>query len=1498
MNKIATILMIFFVFAFSNVVAIEDSGSSTSTTSSVEHENCGLDDDGLIDPFDHSICKDDIAFSVIFDNFRYVYEDYIFQIFDFDYLEDLSSLEEGVSSKLRVSNLMSEIFITLVDISIVFIMGIIIYNIIIGIFSTLSDGEFMGRQFNTKKNLYYYLAGIFLLIPIGDFFVIHIIIFILITIAILPANFIYTYFLYSIMISMSPVSTDTAEIDDSQYNHNYFYAARQADFLTNMHLCKKMTSSYYFSDYRDRYTDLFLQDYNQCNTPQNSSFYYDNVSGSRDDVDFLNYTYAERDQFYGDTGYGFYDSVEFGKFYHPESCDNNDYGENLSSFNCGQIKMAEINLQFMPDIKIMQDEFIQSIRSTISSMVGDNYNYDTVKNNLESFLSSYRERMIEIDENGLAYTSEVRDIAGDYVSGITKDKVDVRIVFYYHQALLNHLNIGTTIYEPVYSGTSDEGNRIIYQNTSFFDNAFSDLNRVSEDILNITCAPAIRDIKSTLDMVDAEDVDSNEKSSICLNLSDGSVYGEDMGYQDVDDMEPEEVGALSGEIRNNIESLIDDSKNRYVAVIERIKNNRDTIERSLVQSIINLNLKDTNEELNRLIKARQQGFMSFPSIMMMMDDYYSMQEKVRRDFAFSYKTIRNYGDGNLISMDQDPASTATDEEDKDGYKNNFESHKVNNDFLTDYKNQFYDPKYVNAEDDRTMESIARDGNMLDFIGNMVDNLNPIKTLAGALNVQRDGVFLDDEINYGEVCSDPSKFHLCPMPKTNPLVSFNEVGLTFFFQGVKLTTVSFLPSITTWALNRKGAKFTRSNEGTNIGKGKNLSKKTGSGFSKVMDQFAEILKLFSNLLLTIGVVLMFLGLVLAFMIPLVPFIFLLINFIEWIILSFNLMITAPIFVSNLFNISQTEKEVSKFIKNSILSLVLRPMIIIISMIFLWSFYYIVIFFINLTIFDMMSEAFISDNLWVQLSAPIMFIVVFVLVIFIITRYVFVTIADIHEKIFDMIDVSSGGSSRDGSVDNILTFVAGKQIFQSAYGSLKEQKSKIDKLSDEKKEKIKEDKQFFDNISEGKDKDLEYNGKRVNAANKTVTDAMGNEKTYRDEVDMMKAINDDKNVMDLDTLDNKTKRLDLVNSYVKGGYDEDLDVDWDKMTYKGKEFGERRDLFNAVARDSLKELSITGMNYDNMEDIIREDKRDIVKAEHGYDTNKFKETVALIEMNKFLDKNSEMINVSKEVFQYKKSEDLMALAKTNKEDVDNFNKKTSISYEMKDDKIKVDGKVKGYEGDVLVRMIMENGETVEETVTVDNSGGFSLESDMLEKYGGIKSLNAYEVTKEGVVKDNKHHLILREEEYIKQFEKIKSENEDIFKNLTYREKEGKKYVTKKVEDLNDFVKYVEKQNREINRIAKANNLDANEHIVKNQEISKVIGNNERYEELKEIIDLKNNNTYRGIDFNNNTFNGVLYNSREEMIEALREEDSELIENLSFNKNGNISIAKMVSKMKKIK
>ena len=119
MNKIATILMVLLVFAFSNVVAIGSSGSTTSSTTSVEHENCGLDDDGLIDPFDHSICKDDIAFSVIFDNFRYVYEDYIFQIFDFDYLEDLSSLEEGVSSKLRVSNLMSEIFITLVDLEVI-----------------------------------------------------------------------------------------------------------------------------------------------------------------------------------------------------------------------------------------------------------------------------------------------------------------------------------------------------------------------------------------------------------------------------------------------------------------------------------------------------------------------------------------------------------------------------------------------------------------------------------------------------------------------------------------------------------------------------------------------------------------------------------------------------------------------------------------------------------------------------------------------------------------------------------------------------------------------------------------------------------------------------------------------------------------------------------------------------------------------------------------------------------------------------------------------------------------------------------------------------------------------------------------------------------------------------------------------------------------------------------------------------------------------------------
>lgn len=1107
------------------ILIISFSFLSYSNQNIVYQDDCGIHQNTqTIDPMDISICKEDFIFNIFYTNFGGFFEKYVFPVYKFQYINDISGIDyssipnelmnEKISEqykKMKTSKIFESIFKVVSEISLIFVFLFICYQVSVGILRSQESGDFFGKSFNPKKNMLYYLAAAFLLIPVGDVLVIHIIFLFIIIIAIVPANFIYTYFLYSLMINFNDYNINQISIDTpDKNNHNYYFANQYLETLTEIHLCRITTTNMVMSKNIDKNLFEEIDQQLACQLPQTKIQY-----NSLDKIDINNQLFNNSKGFYYydnigqkdiSNGINFFNNLSFLNFI--EKCEIDSFSSASENFDCGMITASNFSNDSNILLKnLLGNEFNQAVMNTVKLFDNSNPSFESINESWNSikkiaidksvnFINQYEATKV----NNLGLNKADLDRMITITTNIRKntgDKELSELSYIFHQRLLDHILIGTLGYDLDHNGT-----RVInenFKNTILLEKNLDRINEISKLVMTHECLNSTEHYLLTENFLSGK---RNDKKGIyCLNPENKKIFGYEY---DIKNLEPEDLYKILEKYQN----LINDKKNLF---IEEFYKNRVAIEKSLYNSIILIGAeRSLNGGKTTLIDARKKGFMSFPNILFNIDNFYSNSD--------SYIGIFNNTNKHYLNLKKDTKIASVKSEiaildDSENYEQNLNFSQIYKNIFNSYKLNFKDTKYVSNIDETNtnFNSKSNPEEPTSFSSRVLDTAwSPLDNLTEAMGVSRDIDIFDKNTDFSFICLED--IEKCPVPRVNPLVSFNKLGVDYINTGTVILATTF-SVYTILNINKSSTKKNLLNDLDLIEKEKNdttitnddkQKRKSKAKSLKQKSNLLDMLSGFASILISYALALILIGLFFAFGIPLLAFIYMLLNFINWLILVLNVWVISPLFAGYLVSVEDNENEISNFLKNYLLTIILKPTLIIVSMIFLWSFYTVTIFFLNMTLFKFISNLANMPSSGLFTSLFINKLILTVLIIYIIyqlTKTVFELITTLYEKIFEILNIQYANDDNNTNVDNFLAYMAVQRIEQSVKGNF----DRLIYSNKNKNEKIKRTKEIIDDVTSNKNIQMDYD-KYYDSKDLKYIDLSNpkNNKTFKTKKDMVSEI----------------------------------------------------------------------------------------------------------------------------------------------------------------------------------------------------------------------------------------------------------------------------------------------------------------------------------------------------------------------------------------------------------
>jgi hypothetical protein len=321
-------------------------------------------------------------------------------------------------------------------------------------------------------------------------------------------------------------------------------------------------------------------------------------------------------------------------------------------------------------------------------------------------------------------------------------------------------------------------------------------------------------------------------------------------------------------------------------------------------------------------------------------------------------------------------------------------------------------------------------------------VNPIGSIKKALGMGDSGWFMDVDTDLAAICaSNPVE---CPIPKQNPFIQLNAVGHYFITNATAYYTtvlaVSIIPHIyskrNTSQLEQDELKSMYkdgtvgeisdvSDEASDAAK-KSKSIKKKFGIIDMLSAFIEFLNVFMFFILLSGIMM-------AYLIPLLPFFYFLIGFLNWFVLIIKLFFVAPVWAAYYINYEENKEKLNSFLKNQLLEVILKPLFMVASLIFIWSLYAALIFFINMTITPILKSLY-TDGLIMSIISTIILSVLFLFIIYILTSKVFDILNDVYVKMFAAIE-SRVSNEESEEFNQLIKYIAIKQGVEHAQKAIK-------------------------------------------------------------------------------------------------------------------------------------------------------------------------------------------------------------------------------------------------------------------------------------------------------------------------------------------------------------------------------------------------------------------------------------------------------------------------------
>ena len=298
-----------------------------------------------------------------------------------------------------------------------------------------------------------------------------------------------------------------------------------------------------------------------------------------------------------------------------------------------------------------------------------------------------------------------------------------------------------------------------------------------------------------------------------------------------------------------------------------------------------------------------------------------------------------------------------------------------------------------------------------------DPIEPLKYAIGLEMVEAD---LDDKGNMYLMEKCLQDHNQCPFPKKDPIVELNRYG--HYLINLSLSYFTFL--IGTKSLIYIGKTTAHNKELKEIEDvgGKNAGVKEQEAKDKLNEEIAkkskfgglagraingmiESLDIISEIIAALSVIIvliMITGIFLAYILPLIPLFYFFSSFLAWLLSVLQIMLIASIWAVYFIRYDDNKELINSAAKTYGMQILLKPVFMIIGLIFTWELIKVSLFFINITMFGLF-QGMQSESFLLSLLQNVIFLMLLVYFIGLVIKFSFNVMIDFSNKLFSYFDI---------------------------------------------------------------------------------------------------------------------------------------------------------------------------------------------------------------------------------------------------------------------------------------------------------------------------------------------------------------------------------------------------------------------------------------------------------------------------------------------------------------
>jgi conjugal transfer/type IV secretion protein DotA/TraY len=1036
-------IFILFAFLFGflalNSAPAEANGNYFSNTIEAEGSDCGVAGGDMVASVSFSICKEDLAYNVVYMAFSKVFNQFdVLKAFVF---EDAGSLDqEGYASNMGGAILAIILGIT----QVVFIVGAIVLGLatVKVIYGSMTSGEFLGKGVNKVWVILRSLLVIFMIFPIGTVSLAQLCVLMVALFAIMGGNFFYGIFL-------STVQKEAMIAENSPSVENQTEAVSQSDALINAALCQNRTLKAVrdknFQKYEDKWlglnTEKQLKRLANCIAPESyhsyplTTFSANPVKeGNVDSITIGKKTVCE----------GLADTTVMNE-YNPEY-----HGY---AFSCGSLSFA--NPKIAEEVSTANGQsdaselFMSTTRDAISSYVSSQYEAYGLEGKLASYYSkagsikggnefNYNTLNSDIDSFSAKLTSGGKALY-DTVKAETDHNTAVKSLYVANSILLNNLLGGKSpksesvvgllnmVNAPalVVTGVVELGKTLNDRYALKPEDGFVALEKYSVNAASaldqVHCLQnfskvnnGIYKTKNSITSADSDFADylksnatfageciwmtSNSERNPRYNVagftnsgfsasgvnfiitmgSAGSLVGPTVNEQ-----------LVAGKINTEVVGMTLEAQVNKMALASHFYVVREAIKKSMVAVLE----ESTDKELPK--KMRKQGFASFGGfILQISSDQTNLNKYIKKiNSGVKWSAFSDGGQGLYVETEAFGNVDMSVEKNK----------------LTFTPMVLVDFFAAGSSTTRVASGAATGGNSgsggeNDFIASIFNGIEDGLTAPMVYLKKMGGTDLNLPLRAGvEKCFKEGN---CYPGDVHPVNALSYMGIDLMDTAMKFYILKLTVGLISKMLNSDSDGSGSANNNKGIAKIANMLM-SGLIVGKIAKYAVMIADGILSFLAPIFALLFLAGVFFGYMLPILPYVAFLIMFLGWIVYIFELMITVPIWLIMMAipgPNGQPRGNLTLLWQYTGL-LLLKPSLMVIGLIFGWYFSILSIFFINMTFFGVMGSVFESHTgyFFMGVIDIIMFYFVYLVIVFVALKHSFSIISSFPQTVGEAIEL---------------------------------------------------------------------------------------------------------------------------------------------------------------------------------------------------------------------------------------------------------------------------------------------------------------------------------------------------------------------------------------------------------------------------------------------------------------------------------------------------------------